>query len=294
MELLTKDKSVPWYIERPNEQNLSLAARELLIKYSKIPAEEVEDHVLKIREAAWEIFPYPCIGRFRFLDLGFTKSAEYPEVLKRLQEGERFLDIGCCFGQAIRQLVLDGAPSENMYGSDLRGEYMELGYDLFGDRDTLKSTFITADILDATSPLAELKGTFDIIFAGSFFHLWGYEDQTKVSKLVVELLRPRKGSMIVGRQVGTVHGFQPGHAPNTIEGLKEIWKSAEGKSQPGSAQSSKGQMFQHNVESFKEMWKGIGEDIGVTFAVDAQLEVPKFVDPTSTDVRRISFTIRRE
>lgn len=271
MELLTKDKSVSWYIERPNEQTLSSAARQLLVKYSKIPAEEVEDHIVKIREAAWDIFPYPCIGRFRFLDLGFAKSTEYPEVLNRLQEGERFLDIGCCFGQAIRQLVSDGAPSENIYGSDLRGEYIELGYDLFKDRDTLKSTFIAADILDATSPLNDLKGQFHMIFAGSFFHLWGYEDQVKVSKLVAALLRPRKGSMIVGRQVGTVNGFQPGHAPNTM-----------------------GQMFQHNVESFKEMWKDIGEDIGVTFAVDAKLEMPQFTDPTSSDVRRISFTVRRE
>jgi SAM-dependent methyltransferase len=269
MELLTSDKTVSWYAERPQ---LSPAARQLLVKYSKVPAEQVENHVVNIREAAWEIFPYPCIGRFRFLDLGFAKSAEYPEVLKRLHEGQRLLDIGCCFGQAIRQLVSDGAPSENLYGSDLRGEYIELGYDLFRDKDTLKSTFITANILDATSTLNKVKGEFDLVFAGSFFHLWGYEDQVKVSKLVVALLRPQKGSMIVGRQVGTVNGFQPGHAPNTM-----------------------GQMFQHNVESFKKMWKGIGEDIGVTFAVDAKLEMqPRLPDPTSNDVRRISFTVRRE
>jgi SAM-dependent methyltransferase len=273
MDLLTKDKNVAWYVERPSEQQLTPAARELLAKYSGIPLEKVEDHVVAIRDAAWEICPYPCIGRFRFLDLSFAKSAVYPEVLQRLRDGQRLLDIGCCFGQAIRQLVLDGAPSENLWGCDLEGKFIELGYDLFGDRDTLKSTFVTANILDATSALSDLEGQFDMVFAGSFFHLWGYDDQVKVSKLVAALLRPQKGSMVFGRQVGTLSGFGPGQA-NTKE-----------------------QMFQHNVETFKKMWKDISEDVGETFAVDAELsvpnEVPQWSDEKLNDVRRLNFTVRR-
>jgi SAM-dependent methyltransferase len=191
MEAFTKDKSVGWYDERPNETQLTPAARELLENYSNIPADKVEDHVVNIHNEAWEIFPYPCIGQFRFLDLSLRKFEEYPEVLKRLQEGQRLLDLGCCFGQEVRQLVADGAPAENIFGCDLREEYITLGYKLFCDEDTLKSTFITANIFDATSPLTALKGQFDMVFAGSFFHLWGYEDQVKVYKLVVGLLRPQ-------------------------------------------------------------------------------------------------------
>ncbi len=42
-----REKNVPWY--NPNlENNLGPSARELLENYSKIPPDEVEDHVSKI------------------------------------------------------------------------------------------------------------------------------------------------------------------------------------------------------------------------------------------------------
>lgn len=50
-------------------------------------------------------FPYPCIGMFRFLDLSIPSSPYYNEVIERLRAGEIFLDLGCCFGQELRQLV---------------------------------------------------------------------------------------------------------------------------------------------------------------------------------------------
>jgi hypothetical protein len=81
-----REKDVPWY--NPDIGNkLGDSARELLENYSKIPAAEVEDHVYKIvryppmtnlgpaandplqRDEAWQVWPYPCIGGFRFLDL---------------------------------------------------------------------------------------------------------------------------------------------------------------------------------------------------------------------------------
>lgn len=52
----------------------------------------------------------------------------YPEVLERVKHGEKFLDLGCCFGQELRQLVADGAPSANTYGSDLWGGFFSVGY----------------------------------------------------------------------------------------------------------------------------------------------------------------------
>ena len=43
---------------------------------------------------------------FRFLDLSISTTAVYPEVLERTKAGEKLLDLGCCFGQEIRQLVI--------------------------------------------------------------------------------------------------------------------------------------------------------------------------------------------
>lgn len=269
MEALTKEKTNAWYDARPDETALTPAARALLEKYSGIPPDEVEDHIVAIHDEAWEIFPYPCIGNYRFLTLTLRKFEQYSQILKRLQRSERLLDLGCCFGQEIRQLVADGVPAENLYGCDLRKEYMELGYKLFRDKTTLKSTFITADILDPDSRLKPLKGHFNMIFAGSFFHLWNYAGQLQVSKLAAELLRPEQGSVIFGRQVGSVNATELGDIT----------------------------MFQHNIESFKEMWKQVGQGIGVTFDVDAHLEMPRMsfdrLKDRGADVRVLYFTVTR-
>jgi hypothetical protein len=55
--------------------------------------------------------------------------------------------LGCGFGQDIRALAVAGAPSEKLYGSDLRKEFWDLGYALFNDKDKLKSPFIQVDLL---------------------------------------------------------------------------------------------------------------------------------------------------
>jgi hypothetical protein len=101
-------------------------ARALLIKHSGLAPDEVGPHVDAIvshsvslhgilknvqliyssqREKAFAIYPYPCIGMYRFLDLSIVKTKVYSEVVQRLKSGEKILDLGCCFGQEIRQLV---------------------------------------------------------------------------------------------------------------------------------------------------------------------------------------------
>lgn len=126
-----------------------------------------------------------------------------------------------------------------------------------------------ADIFDGDSALTKLQGGFDIIHTQSFFHLWDYEGQVKASKAVAALLSPQRGSMIIGRQVGTVN---------------------EAKNE-----ETMGKMFLHNVESFEKMWKEVGDEIGVTFQVHAELVSPsgqaKFHE---AGMRRVVFTVKRE
>jgi SAM-dependent methyltransferase len=141
--------------------------------------------------------------------MAIAQLPQYPLILQRLKGGnENFLDLGCFIGQEIRRLVADGAPSENLYGADLRSDWFELGYQLFNDTDTLKSTFYAADIFDPNSRLNEIDGKIDIIYAGSFLHLFGYDEQLEVCAKIVKLLKPKKGSLLVGRQVGQVEAGQ--------------------------------------------------------------------------------------
>ncbi|KAE9375707.1 methyltransferase domain-containing protein [Stipitochalara longipes BDJ] len=225
-------------------------ARHLLETYSNIPSDEVEKHVYAIRDEAWNVWPYPCIGQFRFLDLSISHSPHYPAILERLKTGdENFLDLGCCFGQDLRKLAADGAPSEHLYGSDLRPEFFDLGYKLFRDKDRLKSKFIVGDVFDPSSLLSELDRKIDIIYAASFLHLFGYDDQIKICKRIIKLLKEKKDSVVLGRQVGdSIAGEQtPRNDPTRTR-----WR--------------------HNEESFKKMWEEVGKLTASKWRVEVSSE----------------------
>jgi SAM-dependent methyltransferase len=258
---------VAWFDERPLEGQIPHKARHLLESYSGIPVDDVVEHIVTLRNEAWKVFPYPCIGQFRFLEAGVDDCDEYPDVIERLRKGQKLLDMACCFGQTIRQLVADGAPSENIYGCDLQSDFIELGYKLFEDRDRLRTKFLVADIFDPASPLRDLQGQVDMIYTGSFFHLWGLQKQKEVSRAVASLLRPEPGSMILGRQMGSVEAFE--------------------------RTSATGTMFRHNVHSFQKLWTEIGDDLGVSFSVEARLVELNEGHFAGDDSRRIYFAVTR-
>ncbi|TKX23650.1 methyltransferase domain-containing protein 17 [Elsinoe australis] len=275
----SRDKSSSWYTK--TDPNVSETTREVLEKYSNIPAADVVAHCHRIRDLAWEIYPYPCIGTFRFLDLSISLLPVYSEMVQRLRTGEQtFLDLGTCFGQDIRRLVYDGVPSEKTYGSDLKLDFMQLGYEMFLDKETLKTTFVAGDVFDAESDLKQLHGQIDILQASAFFHLFDREKQKKVAHRVVKLLKPREGSLLVGRQVGSVKPGEYSHRTNSE------------------------MMFRHDPSSWTQMWDEIGQETGSKWDVQAELhEVVGAGNPRALptaeqqqlyeDVRWIVFSVRR-
>lgn len=199
----------------------------------------------------------------------------YPEVLERVKHGEKFLDLGCCFGQELRQLVADGAPSANTYGSDLWAGFFSVGYELFRDEDRLHTTFIQADIFDEASPLAELAGQISIIYVGDLFHLFNLEDQEKIAARVVQLLASNPGALVLGRQSGSEN---PG----------EFSRSGD---------ESGRKSFRHSPESWKALWDRVGESNGSKWAVEADLRVLEFPPSASeqglSTSKSLRYTIKR-
>ncbi len=183
-----------------------------------------------------------------------TKTDIYQEVLERVKGGDKFLDLACCFGQEIRKLVFDGAPSANTYGSDLWGDYFPVSYELFKDKDRLQTTFIAADVLDDASPLTELAGQMNIIYTGDFFHLFNLETQEKVASRIVQLLAPQPGSLLIGRQSG---GDVPGEHSRAGD--------TSGRTH-----------FRHNPQSWQELWDRVGERTGSRWSVEADLRFSEF------------------
>ncbi|KAJ6015558.1 hypothetical protein N7540_010149 [Penicillium herquei] len=239
--MLTQGKDpreLPWY--RTDLEEVQQPAKTILVNYSKIQPDEVLQHVK-------DVFPYPCIGAFRFLDMSIPQSPAYPEILERLKSGQKLLDVGCAVGQELRHLVYDGVPSENIYASDLRQDFFDIGYDLFADRSTLKSQFIVSDIFDDNSDLVkQLSNDLDIINAASFFHLFSWDQQITVAKRVVSLLRAQPGSLLIGRHVGRIDPADP--EDKTVE------------------------HYRHNIETWKKLWKQVSAETGTEWEVEAWME----------------------
>lgn len=125
-------------------------------------------------------------------------------------------------------------------------DFMELGYDLFLDKKTLKTKFIAGDVFDPDASIKQLDGKIDIIHAASFFHLFNWDGQIKVAKRFVSLLNPEAGVLVIGRQMANVEAGE---------------YSFYGKTP-----------YRHNDESFKRMWKLVGDETGTNWQVDARIE----------------------
>lgn len=164
----------------------------------------------------------------------------------------------------------DGAASERLYGCDLEHGFIDLGYELFADRNTLKTHFFTADILSSNSPLTKMEGKFDFIHIGSFLHLFTLSSQTLACTRMAKLLKPQPGSTVFGRQMGNVEALSV-----EIQG-KTLW--------------------QHDPRSFEEMWKKVGDETGTQWKVVAELDEGEGMDEThwsSKGCRRLKFEVTR-
>jgi hypothetical protein len=197
----------------------------------------------------------------------------YKTVLERIKNGGSLLDIGCCFAQDIRKLVHDGAPADRLWGAELLSDFIDLGYDLFNDRDRLGAKFLTADIFDAEGPLSKLSNNFEFIHIGLFLHLFDWEGQKKACVAIVELLKNEKGVLVLGQQVGSL---TPGQVPK----------------------SSGSSMFKHNATTFEKMWKEVGEATGTEWEVRASLDVGLGIEQKKRNwddpnTRRLTFEVER-
>lgn len=195
-------------------------------------------------------------------------------MVQRLKEGAKYLDIGCCLGQDIRRLVADGAPSENMYGAEILEGFIQLGYDFFRDKDTLKTHFIQADILDPNSQLQSLRGALDFIHLGMILHIFSWEEQRDIFETCIQLLKPQAGTLILG------------HALGDLQGVATVGRH-EGV-----------QAFRHNDESFRRLWREISDRTSIKFYCRAALDEGLGVAEGRrqwdvTSARRLVFEVER-
>ncbi len=224
----------------------------------------------------WKVSPFPCVGQFKFIIPYIPRQPAYSRIVEVLKAGGRYLDVGLALGQDMRYLVNDGCPSTNMFAIEMLQGFVDGGYDLWRDKETLKTQFIVGDLLDRSlEPAQALLGTVDIIHVGWVLHLFGLEKQKQACLRLCEFLKPAVGSTIVGSSVGRV---PPGE-----------WKWPDRDEV----------MYKHDVQTYRAMWDEISTQAGIAVEVNAWEEDMMSVngerghwnDPNTTqlfwEVRRI-------
>ncbi|KAK3173825.1 hypothetical protein OEA41_007157 [Lepraria neglecta] len=175
-------------------------------------------------------------------------------MVARLKAGASILDLGCCFGQDLRHMAADGAPTEKMYSSDIIPEFWDISYDLYRDAGHMKARFIPADVLDPASPLVELQGKLDILLANQVFHLFDWERQVEAGKNMVAL--SRLGTWLVGYQIGS------------SVGRAVPVRTTTGGEAGGAGSKTK---FFHTPETWREMWRQVQRETGTEWEVESSL-----------------------
>ncbi|KAI1095502.1 hypothetical protein F5B19DRAFT_306539 [Rostrohypoxylon terebratum] len=232
--------------------------RELLEAYSKIPPNEVEAEIFKIRDEAWGLAKYPCIGYFTYLQLP-EFGDDVPEMQKAIERlrapdsQDTFLEVGGFIFQTIRRLVFEGVDSTRLYGTDLHAEFVELGYKQFRDRETLKATLVIGDLLllDEEYAASELSRTFEgkisIAHASNFFHLFSWESQLVICERIVHFFRDDLSA----------------NHPAVLFG------SHMGSCKPG--KTGFFGAFLHDKMTFQSLWDKVGERTATRWKVDLQV-----------------------
>ncbi|KAH8693009.1 hypothetical protein BGW36DRAFT_399749 [Talaromyces proteolyticus] len=240
----------------------------LLHEYANIELEDMEHHVKIIARKGWDILRYPCFQKFLFLHLDLSRSPVYNRILKEIQAGNLFLDLGCGLGQDIRRLVQDGAPAEHLIGLDLERDYINLGFELFNDQQKLRSVFLAQDFAEDTPEISRLAKRIKIINSGYFMHLWNWEKQLNAAKRMIQLVLPGSGSIICGVHFGSQSAG--------------MWKNVP----PGFEE-----MFLHNRESLSKLWNQAEKETKTSWkfeCVEEDDEYCRDLDPEGCRLRWIA------
>ncbi|KAG1823536.1 uncharacterized protein BJ212DRAFT_688031 [Suillus subaureus] len=235
--------------------------------------EALKQHILDVQEKAYNVAPYACIYFFFFTRRKLSGLPAYQQVVHIGREWKNpiFLDVGCCFGNDIREVILDGFPAARAIGTDLHQELWNLGHELFKSTpETFPAHFVGGDAFNpeilAVAPPASmqtvgvpapnlsnltslnpLRGCVSAIHATAFFHLFKEDKQLHMARALAGLLSAQPGSIILG-----VHtGAQEKGVVNQVYRGVEV------------------DMFAHSAESWTAMWDGEVFEKG-TVKVDAQ------------------------
>jgi len=215
-----------WYKAANNAWDIPSDLVEKIVKLVRdykndqlISEDLIKKRVREIRIEALNVHAYKCIKDWYFLLIRIKFNPYYKDIIKDA-ENKLYLDLGCCFGIEMRQLIVDGAKLQNIIGVDIENSFIEGGFAIFNDKDKLGDRFITTNFLYNSFIdfiLKKFGGPVDVIYAGSIIHLLTENESAKLLSTAFALLKD--GGILLGQTAGASHAGKPStllHGPRYL------------------------------------------------------------------------------
>jgi SAM-dependent methyltransferase len=111
----------------------------------------------------------------------------------------RLLDYGCGTGDNVRQVIRDGFPREQITAFDINRDSIDLGFDLYRDREEMEDLFVVAE----TFPFGPEE--FDTVYSASVIHVISDEKEFR-DYLAHAYAALRPGGILFGSTLGIDEG----------------------------------------------------------------------------------------
>lgn len=187
--------------------------------------ERLKEHIYHVHgEVTSQIHVYRCISVLSYLSPKASDFPVYNDMLtqaKTLGSEFRVLDIGTCFGQEARGLIVDGILPECIYVTDLHDFYWNAGRRLFDESSSPYSVSKVHSFFgnlatefsksNASDIVAELGSTFHTVLCLAILHTLTSEESTHMLARIHFILK--SGGMVLGTAVGAPVARQWGRTP---------------------------------------------------------------------------------
>ena len=250
--LVPERTDVPWY--SPASRN-DMIHSQLFRDYMKRQGHETEtkmaeeiDRIDHIRERAWQLGTYPCIGRFWFIRSIFATTPYYAQILDRVKDGAVLLDLACGMGQELRRLREDGAKGK-MYAMDIEKKMWRLGLELFRDAKNPPAEFVhsTATGRGREKTMKHFATRIDIILMCQFLDLFSWYSQEFFLTMLMSI--SKIGTSVTGWTLGTTR-----------------YEAGEYK-----YEESRGERFLHCPLTFKILWENVAQRTNTKWRIESSL-----------------------
>ena len=231
-----------FYFEWQNQPKDGHAVASLEEGDGKDGTDSAVDHVTQVwREVKKEYHTYRCIQSLSFLVPEVQTFEAYPKLLDLLatQKKVKVADIGCCFGQDIRRLILDGIPPDMIYAIDVTPGYWQAGLRLYNDKERNNHDIASVKTLFCDLCAEEEEGgdvlepaSFDCIVLKYVFHVLSFVQATRLIHRMAKMLKP--GGFVMGVCVGAEVGMDWALTPSgqekrylhSVESLSKLFSDA--------------------------------------------------------------------